>query len=121
MRVNNGAKLLDLLFPLGNYGVGARVTRSTWNTPDCYWIVTKVKYNKRGWEARTQKKDDGSPPRHHLGKAWGSLYWRNELKGKPDRRIPGHAKGRWELVDPPKSQDRPHLTKRLHKKYYLMV
>lgn len=102
---------MELLFPLGNYGVGARVTRTTWNV-DAYWEITRLKYNKRA------QREDGT---HHLGKAWGTLFWRNEQRGKADRRIPGHAKDRWALVQEPETQDRPKLSKRLHRKYYVIV
>jgi len=45
--------------------------------------------------------------------------------GRPDRRVPGHSKAMWQLfgdAPPPATDaDRPHLTKRLHKKYYVIV
>ena len=92
------------------------MTRATWHSPDCFWEVTKLKYNKRAI------REDGEI---HLGKAWGTLHWRGTPVGRPDRRIPGHAKARWQLsgdAPPPATDaDRPHLTKRLHKKYYVVV
>ena len=74
-----------MLFPLANYGVGSRVTRSTWNTPNCFWEITRVKYNKRAI------KEDGALAN---GKAWGTLYWNNEPRGRPDRKIPAPLKAR---------------------------
>ena len=76
----------------------------------------KIKYNKRAM------RDDGSI---RLGKAWGTLHWRGTPVGRPDRRVPGHSKAMWQLfgdAPPPATDaDRPHLTKRLHKKYYVVV
>ena len=67
-------------------------------------------------------RDDGSI---RLGKAWGTLHWRGTPVGRPDRRVPGHSKAMWQLfgdAPPPATDaDRPHLTKRLHKKYYVIV
>ena len=65
-------------------------------------------------------RDDGSI---RLGKAWGTLHWR-PASGRADRpRRP--LKATWQLfgdAPPPATDaDRPHLTKRLHKKYYVIV
>lgn len=107
-----GKRLLEILFPLSNYGVGARVTRVTWTSPNCYWLITKLKYNKRA------VKDDGSI---HVGKAWGTLFWQGQQRGATDRRIPGHCKARWELIQEP-TGDRPDLAKgKLHRKYYVVA
>ena len=115
-RLGPGRRLLEVLWPLRNYGVGARVTKPTWTGPDCFWQITKLKYNKRA------VRDDGSI---RLGKAWGTLHWRGTPVGRPDRRVPGHSKAMWQLfgdTPPPATDaDRPHLTKRLHKKYYVIV
>jgi len=73
-------------------------------------------------------------------------YWNDQIRGRPDRRIPAPAKARWALFGdvrsagvrsllfrrafpssaapaqappPPTEDERPHLTKRLHKKYYV--
>ena len=114
--IGDGKRLLEVLFPLANYGVGSRVTRSTWNTPNCFWEITRVKYNKRAI------KEDGALAN---GKAWGTLYWNNEPRGRPDRKIPAPLKARWQLFGdappPPTDAERPPLTKRLHKKYYVVV
>lgn len=110
-----GRKLLNLLFPLGNYGVGARVTRTSWSRPDeCYWVISKIKYNKNLVE------EDGSLLH---GKVWGTLYWGNKVIGRESRRVPGHMKKRWKVLEgpPPRDEERPPLTKRLHKKYYVIV
>ena len=45
-RLGPGRRLLEVLWPLRNYGVGARVTKPTWTGPDCFWEITKLKYNK---------------------------------------------------------------------------
>ena len=115
-RLGPGRRLLEVLWPLRNYGIGARVTKPTWTGPDCFWEITKLKYNKRA------VRDDGSI---RLGKAWGTLHWRGQPVGRADRRVPGHSKAMWQLFrDAPTSvsdADRPHLTKRLHKKYYVVV
>ena len=115
-RLGPGRRLLEVLWPLRNYGIGARVTKPTWTGPDCFWEITKLKYNKRA------VRDDGSI---RLGKAWGTLHWRGTPVGRPDRRVPGHSKAMWQLfgdAPPPATDaDRPHLTKRLHKKYYVVV
>ena len=42
----------------------------------------------------------------------------------PERRVPGHTKARWSLVEEPPTpaDERPPLAKgRLHKKYYLVI
>ena len=59
-RLGPGRRLLEVLWPLRNYGIGARVTKPTWTGPDCFWEITKLKYNKRA------VRDDGSI---RLGKA----------------------------------------------------
>ena len=116
-RLGPGRRLLEVLWPLRNYGIGARVTKPTWTGPDCFWQITKLKYNKRA------VRDDGSI---RLGKAWGTLHWRGQPVGRADRRVPGHSKAMWQLFGdapppPATDADRPHLTKRLHKKYYVVV
>uniref|UniRef100_A0A7S3K388 Uncharacterized protein n=1 Tax=Aureoumbra lagunensis TaxID=44058 RepID=A0A7S3K388_9STRA len=112
-RFEGGSSLLPILFPLGRYGVGAKVNRVTWNSPNCYWLITKIKYNKRAI------RDDGSI---HRGKVWGSLYWRDKLVGTPDRKVPGHCKPRWQLLEEPTDPTRQPLEKgRLHRKYFLQV
>ena len=115
-RFGDGKRLLEVLFPLANYGVGSRVTRSTWHSPNCFWEVTRVKYNKRA------AKDDGAIG---VGKAWGTLHWNGEPRGKPDRKIPAPAKARWQLFGdappPPTDAERPPLATRLHKKYFVVA
>ena len=115
-RFGDGKRLLEVLFPLANYGVGSRVTRSTWHSPNCFWEVTRVKYNKRA------AKDDGAIG---VGKAWGTLHWNGEPRGRPDRKIPAPAKARWQLFGdappPPTDAERPPLATRLHKKYFVVA
>jgi hypothetical protein len=114
-RLGPGKRLLEMLWPLKNYGIGARVTKPTWTQPECFWEITKLKYNRRA------QREDGAI---WLGKAWGTLHW----KGVPvqtDVRVPSHSKAAWEHfgdAPPPADEaERPHLTKRLHKKYYVVV
>ena len=94
--------------------------KPTWTGPDCFWEITKLKYNKRA------VRDDGSI---RLGKAWGTLHWRGTPGGGPgptgaSRRV-HKLRAMWQLfgdAPPPATDaDRPHLTKRLHKKYYVIV
>ena len=97
-RLGPGRRLLEVLWPLRNYGIGARVTKPTWTGPDCFWQITKLKYNKRAVR-------DGSI---RLGKAWGTLHWRGTPVGRPDRRVPGHSKAMWQLfgdTPPPATDD----------------
>ena len=50
-RLGPGRRLLEVLWPLRNYGIGARVTKPTWTGPDCFWEITKLKHNKRAMRA----------------------------------------------------------------------
>mmetsp|Transcript_10428 Transcript_10428/g.31143 ORF Transcript_10428/g.31143 Transcript_10428/m.31143 type:complete len:129 (+) Transcript_10428:225-611(+) len=115
-KFGGGRRLLEVLYPLANYGVGARVSRATWNTQNSFWEITRVKYNKRA------AAEDGSVA---LGKAWGTLHWNGRVVGKPDRKVPAPAKQRWQLFGdappPATEEERPSLLKRLHRKYYVVV
>lgn len=98
--LNAGKRLLEVLFPLANYGVGSRVTRATWSTPNCFWEITKCArpapdtIESRGTPRaraatgdRRPATDDRRPPRRvkynkraiqedgsiKVGKAWGTL------------------------------------------------
>ena len=45
-RLGPGRRLLEVLWPLRNYGIGAKVTKPTWTGPDCFWQITKLKYTR---------------------------------------------------------------------------
>ncbi|KAJ1459917.1 hypothetical protein M885DRAFT_510348 [Pelagophyceae sp. CCMP2097] len=85
-----GETLHRVLYLLTDYGVGAKITRSTWNVPNSYWEVTRVKYNKRA----VTEEGNLRP----MGRAWGQLYWKGELRGT-ERQIPGNSKARWIVAD----------------------
>ena len=80
--------LYELASGLPNYGLGAKVYRSSWASKgyapsDYHWIVTKIMLKDKGLEKQLKR-----------GAAWGILRWKGILEEKP-RRIPTGLKKEW--------------------------
>jgi small subunit ribosomal protein S34 len=76
---------------LPDNGVGSKFARTRWEArgaPDSFWTVTKVRPKASG----------------RAGKAWGTLTWKGEEKGKEVRIPKAMTAGIWKVVgeEPPR-------------------
>jgi small subunit ribosomal protein S34 len=82
--MSTGQKLHNVVNGLRYFGVGSKVTRSIYQFPDTYWIITKVKL---------------TVDQEH-GKIWGRLVWRGRPKPK-EMKINTAKKKEWSLLGVP--------------------
>ena len=76
--------LFNIVRGLRYFGVGSKVTRSTYKFPDTYWIITQVKLSK---------------DQEH-GKIYGRLVWRGRAK-ETDEKISTALKKEWQMLSTP--------------------
>ena len=69
-----------------NYGIGHKVTRSIWHSPDTFWQVTRIKL----------KPGEAGEALH--GKIWGVFHWKGVPKGG-EAEIRSPLKKQWLLVE----------------------
>eukprot|EP00238_Polyblepharides_amylifera_P000753 CAMPEP_0196572340 /NCGR_PEP_ID=MMETSP1081-20130531/2409_1 /TAXON_ID=36882 /ORGANISM="Pyramimonas amylifera, Strain CCMP720" /LENGTH=120 /DNA_ID=CAMNT_0041889627 /DNA_START=148 /DNA_END=510 /DNA_ORIENTATION=+ len=74
--------LLEIIRTLPDYGVGSQMKRTSWNCPDSYWTITKVR-----------PKQDG-----RSGSVWGVRTWAGKSNEIPER-IGGTLKKEWTPIN----------------------